>query len=154
VAACEETEEAGPYAERVAALDIGKAGLVACLRVPAETRAGRRRQEVTEWTTMTEDLTALADHLVCQGVELVVMEATGVIRRSGDRRWCLRRWNACGRVRDRSGRAAVIHNPTDHLRATPACRPCGARKKTQGGKKISAWRRHSPPSPAVVDSPG
>ncbi|WP_239310571.1 IS110 family transposase [Frankia sp. Cj3] len=72
----EETEEAGPFVERVAALDIGKAGLVACLRVPSGIGSGRRRQEVTEYTTMTDDLVALADHLICQGVELVVMEAT------------------------------------------------------------------------------
>jgi transposase len=77
VTVSEVTEETGPFAERVAALDVGKAGLVACLRVPSETRAGRRRQEVTEWSTMTDDLIALADHLTCQGVELVVMEATG-----------------------------------------------------------------------------
>ncbi len=81
MAASEETEE-GPFAERVAALDIGKAGLVACLRVPSETRRGGRRQEVSEWATMTADLLALADHLVCQGVELVVMEATGDYWRS------------------------------------------------------------------------
>jgi transposase len=82
VAAGEETEDAGPFAERVAALDIGKAGLVACLRVPSETRPGRRRQEVTEWDTMTGDLLALADHLEDHGVELVVMEATGDYWRS------------------------------------------------------------------------
>ncbi len=82
MAASEETEEAGPFVERVAALDIGKAGLVACVRVPSETGSGRRRQEVGEWATMTADLLALADHLVCQGVELVVMEATGDYWRS------------------------------------------------------------------------
>jgi hypothetical protein len=69
--ASEETEEAGPFVERVAALDIGKAGLVACLRVPAEGGDGRRRQEVSDWSTMTADLVNLADRLVCQGVELV-----------------------------------------------------------------------------------
>jgi transposase len=77
VAAGEETEEAGPFAERVAALDIGKAGLVACLRVPSETGSGRRRQEVVEYTTMTDDLLALADRLLDQNIGLVVMEATG-----------------------------------------------------------------------------
>jgi hypothetical protein len=77
VAASEETEEAGPFRERVAALDIGKAGLVACLRVPSETHPGRRRQEVVEYSTMTGDLLDLALHLVAEGIELVVMEATG-----------------------------------------------------------------------------
>jgi transposase len=82
VAVSEETEETGPFAERVAALDIGKASLVACLRVPSGTRPGRRRQEVSEWSTMTDDLLALADRLVAEGVELVVMEATGDYWRS------------------------------------------------------------------------
>ncbi len=91
MAVVEETEQAGPFAERVAGLDIGKAGLVACLRVPSQTRRGGRRQEVTEWATMTGDLLALADHLVAEGVELVVMEATGCIRGPEDRTRCFRR---------------------------------------------------------------
>ncbi|MDT3445606.1 hypothetical protein [Pseudofrankia sp. BMG5.37] len=96
-------EEAGPFVERVAALDIGKAGLVACLRVPAEGGGSRRRQEVTDWTTMTADLVNLADYLVCQGVELVVMEATGVIRR---RRGAVRDG---GRRADLSASSAVAY---------------------------------------------
>ena len=40
------TEEAAELVARVAALDIGKASLVACVRVPREDRPGRRRQEV------------------------------------------------------------------------------------------------------------
>ena len=39
-------EEAVELVARVAALDIGKASLVACVRVPHETRAGARRQGV------------------------------------------------------------------------------------------------------------
>ncbi|MEU6410136.1 hypothetical protein [Microbispora sp. NPDC046933] len=34
---------------RIAALDIGKAELVACVRVPSESRAGKRMQEVTTY---------------------------------------------------------------------------------------------------------
>lgn len=82
MATSEETEETGLFAERVAGLDIGKAGLVACLRVPSGTGAGRRRQEVSNWSTMTDDLLALAGHLLAAGVELVVMEATGDYWRS------------------------------------------------------------------------
>ncbi|WP_454083791.1 IS110 family transposase [Georgenia sp. Marseille-Q6866] len=60
--------------ERVAALDIGKAELVCCVRVPG---AGRRRvQEVRRYSTMTEQLLALADWLTELGVSRVVMEAT------------------------------------------------------------------------------
>jgi hypothetical protein len=40
------TEEAAELVARVAALDIGKASLVACVRVPHESRPGARRQEV------------------------------------------------------------------------------------------------------------
>lgn len=42
--------------ERVAALDIGKAGLVCCARVPDEDRPGRRLQEVASHSTMTRAL--------------------------------------------------------------------------------------------------
>jgi transposase len=60
----------------VAALDIGKAPLVACVRVPHETIPGRRRQEVRTFVTATRSLLELQDWLVCQGVSLCVMEAT------------------------------------------------------------------------------
>jgi transposase len=59
---------------RVAALDIGKAELVCCVRVPGP--ASRRLQEVSTHSTMTRSLTELANHLVDLGVERVVMEAT------------------------------------------------------------------------------
>ncbi|WP_341358670.1 IS110 family transposase [Georgenia sp. M64] len=60
--------------ERVAALDIGKAEVVCCVRVPAPGR--RRRQEVRRYSTMTEQLLALGDWLTEVGVTRVVMEAT------------------------------------------------------------------------------
>jgi len=62
--------------ERVAALDIGKAELVCCLRVPHEGKPGRRLQEVETYSTMTRSLLGMADHLRCLGVTRVVMEAT------------------------------------------------------------------------------
>jgi len=61
---------------RVAALDIGKAELVCCVRVPDEDRAGRRLQEVEAYSTMTRPLLSMADRLACLGVTRVVMEAT------------------------------------------------------------------------------
>ncbi len=61
---------------RVAALDIGKAELVCCVRVPADGNAGKRLQEVSTHSTMTRSLTELANHVVELGVERVVMEAT------------------------------------------------------------------------------
>jgi len=60
--------------ERVAALDIGKAMLVCCTRVPGEN--GRRLQQVSEHSTMTRALGLLADRLLELGVTRVVMEAT------------------------------------------------------------------------------
>ena len=71
-----ETHETEEIIERVAALDIGKAELVCCVRVPHEGRAGRRMQEVATYSTMTGSLLGLADRLRCLGVTRVVMEAT------------------------------------------------------------------------------
>src|SRR6185437_10952340 len=61
---------------RVAALDIGKAELVCCVRVPAPAGGRRRLQEVSTHSTMTKSLADLANRLVGMGVERVVMEAT------------------------------------------------------------------------------
>jgi transposase len=69
----EDTEE---IIERVAALDIGKAELVACIRVPNPNRPGRRAQEITTYSTMTRSLLGLADRLRELRVTRVVMEAT------------------------------------------------------------------------------
>jgi transposase len=71
-----ETQETEEIIERVAALDIGKAELVCCVRVPGEGRAGRRMQEVKTYSTMTGSLLGLTDRLGCLGVTRVVMEAT------------------------------------------------------------------------------
>src|SRR5690348_2309880 len=70
------TEEPAELLERVAALDIGKASLVCCVRVPHESRPGARRQEVRTYGTVTPALLELRDWLICQGVTRVVMEAT------------------------------------------------------------------------------
>jgi transposase len=70
------TEELPGLAERVCAVDIGKAAVVACVRVPHPAKPGRRVQEVREFTSMTADLLRLADWLEGQRVELVAMEAT------------------------------------------------------------------------------
>ncbi|MDQ5863084.1 MAG: IS110 family transposase, partial [Actinomycetota bacterium] len=61
---------------RVAAIDIGKAELVCCVRVPAEGNRKKRLQEVSTHSTMTRSLTELANHLVDLRIERVVMEAT------------------------------------------------------------------------------
>ena len=63
--------------ERVAALDIGKAEVVCCVRVPGLGPRARRMQEVRTYTTMTRSLLAMSDWLSGLGVTRVVMEATG-----------------------------------------------------------------------------
>jgi transposase len=70
----EETVDREEVVARVAALDIGKAELVCCSRVPGASK--RRMQEVTTHSTMTRSLMALADRLAELGVTRVVMEAT------------------------------------------------------------------------------
>ena len=70
------SEEPAELVERVAALDIGKATLVACVRVPHDAKPGRRRQEIRTFATTTRSLLGLADWLDCLGVTRVVMEAT------------------------------------------------------------------------------
>ncbi len=72
----EETAEREEIIERVAALDIGKAELVCCVRVPGPPGKSRRVQEVTTYKTMTRTLLVMADRLTELGVTRVVMEAT------------------------------------------------------------------------------
>ena len=73
----EETQDTEEIIGRVAALDIGKAELVCCVRVPSTDQPGKRLQEVTTYPTMTRSLLVLADRLGELGVTQVVMEATG-----------------------------------------------------------------------------
>jgi transposase len=72
----QESQDREEIIERVAALDVGKAEVVCCVRVPHEDRPGRRLQEVETYSTMTRSLLGMADHLACLGVTRVVMEAT------------------------------------------------------------------------------
>jgi transposase len=62
--------------ERPAALDVHKAQVTACVRVPAA--AGGREQHVAEFATTVRGLLGLHDWLVAHGVQQVTMEATGV----------------------------------------------------------------------------
>ncbi len=80
----QETQDREEIIERVAALDVGKAEVVCCARVPHEGRAGRRLQEVETYATMTRSLLGMADRLASLGVTRVVMEATSdYVRREG-----------------------------------------------------------------------
>jgi transposase len=72
----EEAHDSEEIIQRVAALDIGKAELVCCIRVPGQGKRGGRLQEVRTYQTMTRSLLVLADRLAELGVSRVVMEAT------------------------------------------------------------------------------
>ena len=72
----EETADEQEIIARVAALDIGKAELVCCVRLPGTGGSGRRVQEVATYSTMTRSLQVMADRLLDLGVTRVVMEAT------------------------------------------------------------------------------
>jgi len=62
--------------ERAAALDVHKAQVTACVRVPAQ--GGRREQHLAEFATTVRGLVALRDWLEAHRVTHVAMEATGV----------------------------------------------------------------------------
>ena len=73
----EDVEDEPLFAERVAGIDIGKAGMMVTIRVPSDSRRGRRQQETREFRAVRKDLLALADWLRAWGVTKVGMEATG-----------------------------------------------------------------------------
>src|SRR5665811_2290741 len=72
----EQTQDDQEIIARVAALDIGKAEVVCCVRVPDPAGSGRRSQEVSTYSTMTRALQVMTDRLLDLRVTRVVMEAT------------------------------------------------------------------------------
>ena len=62
--------------ERPAALDVHKAQVTGCVRVPVE--GGGREQHIAEFPTTVRGLLALHDWLAAHRVQQVTMEATGV----------------------------------------------------------------------------
>ncbi|MEU1409713.1 IS110 family transposase [Streptomyces sp. NPDC005728] len=75
-AAAEESEQGPELVERVAAIDIAKASGMVCTRVPHEDKPGRKVQRVWNVAATSGAILELADHLICQGITRVVMEAT------------------------------------------------------------------------------
>ena len=73
----QDAEDEPLFAERVAGLDIAKAGVNVAIRVPGDAVPGRRQQETRAFGTTRRELLALADWLACWGVTKVGMEATG-----------------------------------------------------------------------------
>ena len=65
------------FCDRVAGLDIAKAGVEVTIRVPSDATAGRRQQETRSFGTTRAELESLGDWLACWGVTRIGMEATG-----------------------------------------------------------------------------
>jgi transposase len=61
---------------RPAALDVHKAQVTACVRVPDER--GERQEQIAQFATTVRGLLGLRDRLVAHRVQQVVMEGTGV----------------------------------------------------------------------------
>jgi len=72
----EEVDDAELVVERIAALDLGKAVLEACVRVPHTHRPGRRMQELRGYGTSTAQLLEMVAWLRQWHVQRVVMEST------------------------------------------------------------------------------
>jgi transposase len=73
----EEVSDEPLYRDRVCGIDIGKAGLVATIRVPSDKDPARRAAETRSFGTTKKQVLALADWLRSWQVPAVVMEATG-----------------------------------------------------------------------------
>ena len=78
----ETAEEPAELVARAAAIDVAKDTGMVCTRVPHESRSGRRVQKVWNVAARYGAIVELADHLVCQGIERVVLEATSDYVRS------------------------------------------------------------------------
>ena len=72
----EDVHEEPLFVQRVAGLDIAKAGVEVTIRVPGDTGPGRRQQETRTFGTTRRELESLADWLRCWGVTKAGMEAT------------------------------------------------------------------------------
>jgi transposase len=65
------------YRDRVCGIDIGKASMVATIRVPSDKDPPRRAAETRSFGTTRREVLALAGWLRSWQVPAVVMEATG-----------------------------------------------------------------------------
>jgi transposase len=73
----EEVTDEPLYRDRVCGIDIGKAQMVATIRVPSDKDPARRASETRSFGTTKKEVLALADWLRCWQVPAAVMEATG-----------------------------------------------------------------------------
>jgi len=75
-AGAEVADEPAEVISRSAAVDVAKASGMVCTRVPHESRAGRRVQRVWQAGAAYAEVVAVMDHLVCEGIERLVLEST------------------------------------------------------------------------------
>src|SRR5215216_6045534 len=71
-----EVDEHEEIVGRVAAIDVAKASGMVCTRVPHATKAGKRSTTVWPVPSTTNQILELADHLVSERIERVVVEST------------------------------------------------------------------------------
>jgi transposase len=71
-----EVDEEHEIVERVAAIDVAKATGMVCTRVPHPSVPGKRVTKVWEVRATARSIGELADHLVTERIERVVLEST------------------------------------------------------------------------------
>ena len=71
----EVSDEVTQVVEYAAAIDVAKGFGMVCARVPG-ARPGRRRQKVWRVEATFKEVAALMDHLVCEGIQRLVLEST------------------------------------------------------------------------------
>ena len=71
----EVAEDSTQVVEYAAAIDVAKGSGMVCTRVPG-TRPDRRRQKVWRVEARFNEVTALMDHLRCEGIQRLVLEST------------------------------------------------------------------------------
>jgi transposase len=109
----QDVEDEPLFTERVAGLDIAKSGVEVTIRVPSDTRPGRRQQETRTFGTTRRELLALADWLRCWGVTKIGMEATGDY------------WKPVFFAWNRAGSTATCTTPHRSRRCPAGPRPTG-----------------------------
>ena len=140
--------EAVELVARVAALDIGKASLVACVRVPHETRAGARRQGVPRIrhdNRFTAGVAGLAGgpggELVGDGGHLDVLEAAVLPAGRRDRVLggeCPRCEECARPPEDRPAGCGLAGQAGRAGDAAPVVRPAGLAAGTAGSVPVPA----------------
>ena len=115
---------------RCAGLDISKKDAKVCVRIAG---AGRRKtvETVTTWSSMTNQILALRDHLVAEQVSCTVMEATGDY------------WKPFYYLLEDAGFEVLLVNAR-HVKTLPAARATSRTRPGWPSSAPTAWS--APPS--------